>query len=120
VKYQLSKFLVQSLVSRFSDCEASALTSAQQPIKTKRIYRSLHNFSRYQYNIGFETILSFVNFNFLHPTSRHLNVVVRSLPLYPRGGPKWRDNYPEGPTIRSTPIVWNFKYRLDTFRWQNE
>jgi len=31
------------------------------------------------------------------PTSRRLNVVVRSLPLYPRGGPKWRDNYPEGP-----------------------
>jgi len=29
------------------------------------------------------------------PTSRRLNVVVRSPPLYPRGGPKWRDNYPE-------------------------
>jgi len=26
-------------------------------------------------------------------TSRRLNVVVRSPPLYPRGGPKWRDNY---------------------------
>jgi len=26
-----------------------------------------------------------------------LNVVVRSPPLYPRGGLKWRDNYPEGP-----------------------
>jgi len=31
------------------------------------------------------------------PTSRRLNVVVRSPPLYPRGGPKWRDNYHEGP-----------------------
>jgi len=31
------------------------------------------------------------------PTSRRLNVVVRSPPLYLRGGPKWRDNYPEGP-----------------------
>jgi len=31
------------------------------------------------------------------PTFRRLNVVVRSPPLYPRGGPKWRDNYPEGP-----------------------
>jgi len=31
------------------------------------------------------------------PTSRHLNVVVRSPPLYPRGRPNWRDNYPEGP-----------------------
>jgi len=31
------------------------------------------------------------------PTPRRLNVVVRSPPLYPRGGPKWRDNYPEGP-----------------------
>jgi len=29
-------------------------------------------------------------------TSRRLNVVVRSPPLYSRGGPKWRDNYPEG------------------------
>jgi len=32
------------------------------------------------------------------PTSRRLNVVVLSPPLYPRGRPKWRDNYPcEGP-----------------------
>jgi len=31
------------------------------------------------------------------PTSRRRNVVVRSPPFYPRGGPKWRDNYPEGP-----------------------
>jgi len=30
------------------------------------------------------------------PTSCCLNVVVRSPPLYPRGGPKWRDNFPEG------------------------
>jgi len=29
------------------------------------------------------------------PTSRRLSVVVRSSPLYPRGGPKWRDNYHE-------------------------
>jgi len=25
------------------------------------------------------------------------NVMVRFPPLYPRGGPKWRNNYPEGP-----------------------
>jgi len=31
------------------------------------------------------------------PTSRRFNVVVWSPPLNPRGGPKWRDNYPEGP-----------------------
>jgi len=30
------------------------------------------------------------------PTSRRLNVVVRFPPLYSRGRPKWRDNYPEG------------------------
>jgi len=37
--------------------------------------------------------------------SRRLNVVVvRSLPLYPRGGPKWQDNYPEGP---NHPVVPN-------------
>jgi len=30
-------------------------------------------------------------------TSRRVNVVVRSPPLYPRGEPKWRNNYPEGP-----------------------
>jgi len=38
-----------------------------------------------------------------------LNVVVRSPPLYPSGGPKWRDNYPEWfvrPSGRP-PIVWN-------------
>jgi len=29
-------------------------------------------------------------------TFRRLNVVVRSLPLYSKGGPKWRENYPEG------------------------
>jgi len=40
------------------------------------------------------------------PTSRRLIAVVRSPSLYPRGGPKWRDNYPKGPTIRSPPIVW--------------
>jgi len=34
---------------------------------------------------------------FSAPTYRRLNVVVRFLSLYPRGGPKWRDNYPEGP-----------------------
>jgi len=44
---------------------------------------------------------------FSAPTSRLLNVLVRSPLLYPRGGPKWRDNYPRGPTIRSPPIVWN-------------
>jgi len=31
------------------------------------------------------------------PTSRRLNVVMRFPPLFSRGGPKWRDNYPEGP-----------------------
>jgi len=31
------------------------------------------------------------------PTSRRLNVVVWSPPLYSRVGPKWRDNYPDGP-----------------------
>jgi len=31
------------------------------------------------------------------PTFRLLNVVVRSPLLYPKGGLKWRDNYPEGP-----------------------
>jgi len=31
------------------------------------------------------------------PTSRRLNVVVRSPPFYPRDGSKRRDNYPEGP-----------------------
>jgi len=30
------------------------------------------------------------------PASRRL-IVVRSLPLFSRGGPKWRDKYPEGP-----------------------
>jgi len=35
-------------------------------------------------------------------TSRRLNVVVRSPPLHPRGGPKWRDNYPDG-SVRSPP-----------------
>jgi len=37
------------------------------------------------------------------PTSRRLNVVVWSLPLYLRGGPKWRDNYPEGPDRQVAP-----------------
>jgi len=31
------------------------------------------------------------------PTFHHLNLVVWSTPLYSRGGPKWWDNYPEGP-----------------------
>jgi len=31
------------------------------------------------------------------PTPRRLNVVVWSPPLYSRGEPKLRDNYPEGP-----------------------
>jgi len=43
------------------------------------------------------------------PTSRRLNVVVRFSPLYPRSGPKWRDNYPEGP---SHPV---FPNRLESF-----
>jgi len=34
---------------------------------------------------------------FAAPTSCRFNVMMRSLSLYPRGGPKWRDNYPEGP-----------------------
>jgi len=42
------------------------------------------------------------------PTSRRLNVVVRSPPLYLRGGPKWRDNYPEGP---DHPIAPNRLYQ---------
>jgi len=33
----------------------------------------------------------------MSPTSRRLNVVMRSPLHYPKGGPKWRDNYPEGP-----------------------
>jgi len=37
------------------------------------------------------------NFPSPAPTSRRLNVVVRSPPLYPKSGPKWRHNYPEGP-----------------------
>jgi len=37
------------------------------------------------------------------PTSRRLNVVVRSSPLYARGWPKWRDNYPEGPSHPVAP-----------------
>jgi len=37
------------------------------------------------------------------PTSRRLNVVVRSPPLYPRRGPKWRDNYPDGPDHSVAP-----------------
>jgi len=37
------------------------------------------------------------------PTSRRLNVVVRSPPLFSRGGPKWRDNYPEGPDYPVAP-----------------
>jgi len=43
------------------------------------------------------------------PTPRRLNGVVRSPPLYQRGGPKWRDNYPEGP---GHPVAPN---RLETF-----
>jgi len=43
------------------------------------------------------------------PTSHRLNVVVRSPLLYPRGEPKWRDNYPEGP---DHPVATN---RLETF-----
>jgi len=45
--------------------------------------------------MGYESLP--VPFRFSAPTSRRLNVVVRSPPLYSRGGPKWRDNYPEGP-----------------------
>jgi len=30
-------------------------------------------------------------------------MVVQSLPLYPRGGLKWRDNYSEGPGHPVTP-----------------
>jgi len=32
-----------------------------------------------------------------------LNVVVQSPPLYPRGEPKWRNNYPEGPDHPVSP-----------------
>jgi len=42
-------------------------------------------------------------------TSRRLNVVVRPPPLCPRGGPKWRDNYPKGP---DHPVAPN---RLESF-----
>jgi len=46
------------------------------------------------------------------PKSRRLNVVVRSLPLYPRGGPKWRDNYSDGPDHPVAPqlsgIIFHF------------
>jgi len=42
------------------------------------------------------------------PTSCRLNVVVRFPPLYLRGGPKWRDNYPEAP---DHPVASN---RLET------
>jgi len=42
-------------------------------------------------------------------TSHRLNVVVRSPPLYPRGGPKWRDSYHEGP---DHPVAPN---RLESF-----
>jgi len=53
------------------------------------------------------------------PTSRHLNVVVRSPPLYPWGGPKWLDNYPEGPDHPVAPqssgiISWTIKHSLST------
>jgi len=41
--------------------------------------------------------------------SRRLNVVVRYPPLYPRCGPKWRENYPEGP---DHPVAPN---RLESF-----
>jgi len=37
------------------------------------------------------------------PVSHCLNMVVQSLPLYPRSGLTWRDNYPEGPTIQMPP-----------------
>jgi len=43
------------------------------------------------------------------PTSFRLNVVVRSPPLYLRGGPKWRDNYPDGPdhpVAPQSPFYW--------------
>jgi len=43
------------------------------------------------------------------PPSCRLNVVVRSLLLYSWGGPKWRDNYPEGPDHAVVPN------RLETF-----
>jgi len=33
----------------------------------------------------------------------HLNVVMQYPPLYPRGGPKWRDNYPKGPDYLVAP-----------------
>jgi len=46
------------------------------------------------------------------PMSRRLNVVMRSLPLFPRGGPKWRDNYPEGPDHL---VVLNRYHRFDIY-----
>jgi len=36
--------------------------------------------------------------------SRRLKVVVQSPPLYSRDGPKWRDNYPEGPDHPVTEV----------------
>jgi len=48
------------------------------------------------------------------PTSRHLNVMVRSSPLYPRVWPKWRENYPEGP---DHPVAPN---RLIVYRYKSE
>jgi len=47
------------------------------------------------------------------PTSCRLNVVVRSPPIYSRGGPKWRDNYPDGP---DHPVAPN-RLETVTLRW---
>jgi len=46
------------------------------------------------------------------PTSCRLNVVVRSPLLYPRGGPKWRDNYSEGPDHSVVPNCLESSFRV--------
>jgi len=55
----------------------------------------------------------------LKPTSRRLNVVVQSPPLYPRDGLKWRENYLEGPDHPVNPqssgwmVGWLVNWVLD-------
>jgi len=59
------------------------------------------------------------------PTSCRLNVMVRYPPLYPRGGPKWGDHYPEE-SDRPLTILWYIVapltilwkvYRVGTVKW---
>jgi len=49
------------------------------------------------------------------PTSGRLNVVVRFPPLYSRGGPKWRNNYPEGPDHPVDPNRLEFFVETNSF-----